>query len=292
MQNYPPPQDLVEREIDAYIRENEKTAGTLRFYSRVYQLQRKWTDKMPPVATRKEQPAERQLSEGRPLLADNALVISEALFNETMSAVVSLAENESLPLPAGDLKAICRSMRAVEFFSDPVNLSMDKLFFFLSEYAGADESVLSTLAFLVRTAVKPFYVVYAREAGEKFSFKIWDRGICPVCGQLPMLAVLSAENGARTLECGLCHTRWEFYRRTCPACHNSDHESLSFFYLPEKSHRRVYVCHKCRFYVKTTVLKDLGRPIIPDLENAATMYLDFLAHKEGYSLFGPGDGTH
>jgi FdhE protein len=100
------------------------------------------------------------------------------------------------------------------------------------------------------------------------------------------MAMLRSDDGARLLECGLCHTRWQFYRLVCHECGNRDHDSLGFFYLPQKENRRVYVCNQCKSYLKTTVLKGLGREIIPDLENIATLYLDYLAHKEGYTLSG------
>jgi FdhE protein len=291
MQSYPPPRDVVDREIEQYIRDDEKTAQALRFYSRLYQVQRELAEKMPPVVSRREAAGE-NLRGGKPLLWDNSLVIPYELFREMLAAIAGLAGQESLPPAAEEFADICGSRQAVEFFSDPANLAGDNIFLFLLEKISDSESRLPALAFLVKMTVKPFYVSYATAIRGNFNFKIWDKGICPVCGQRPMLATLSGENGARALECGLCHTVWEFYRRTCPACGNNDHESLGFFYQPGKEYRRVYVCHKCRFYVKTAVLKDSGRKIIPDLENAATMYLDFLAHKEGYGFTGPGSNTH
>ncbi|MBS4023883.1 MAG: formate dehydrogenase accessory protein FdhE [Dethiobacter sp.] len=133
---------------------------------------------------------------------------------------------------------------------------------------------------------------FARQAAKKHDFRLWSGGKCPVCGQKPILAMLSKGNGARLLECGLCHTRWEFYRLVCPDCGNKDQNTLGFFYLPSQQYRRVYVCKRCKYYLKTTVLRELGREIIPELENVATFYLDYLAHKEGYKLIGSKKETH
>jgi FdhE protein len=131
-----------------------------------------------------------------------------------------------------------------------------------------------------------FYASYAEVIREQVDLSLWEKGVCPVCGQKPSMAMLRSDDGARLLECGLCHTRWQFYRLVCHECGNRDHNSLGFFYIPEKENRRVYVCNRCKSYLKTTVLKGLGREIIPDLENIATLYLDFLAQGEGYTLSG------
>jgi len=153
---------------------------------------------------------------------------------------------------------------------------------------------MELVAFFVRSVIKFFYVRYAESAGEKISFACWDRGECPVCGQKPRMAMLREEDGARILECGLCHTRWKFFRLACPECGNRDQESLGYFYVPRKESRRVYICNCCRSYLKTTVLKGLGREILPDLENIATFYLDHLARKEGYNIVGSAEnyGKH
>jgi len=131
-------------------------------------------------------------------------------------------------------------------------------------------------------ALSPYYMNYANKANEITDFALWSSGYCPVCGQKPMMAKLRRDNSARVLECWLCHTQWEFSRLECPYCNNRDHYKLGYFYVEEEKARRINICEKCKSYLKTVNLKEIGREVILDVENVFTVDLDSAAQERGY----------
>jgi formate dehydrogenase accessory protein FdhE len=113
----------------------------------------------------------------------------------------------------------------------------------------------------------------------------WERGRCPACGALPLLAEL--RNEKRVLRCGRCSAEWNYARLTCPSCGERDHNQLRYLHVEgEVAHRRAQCCSTCGFYIKEMATLDpLGTPALftSDLESVA---LDALATGAGYSHTG------
>ena len=92
------------------------------------------------------------------------------------------------------------------------------------------------------------------------------------------------EEGARFLVCSACGYEWRFNRLKCPFCeHEASAGAKYFFTEKEGKAYRIDVCEKCKRYIKTVDVKELGEDIIPLIEDAGTLYLDVLAQKEGYT---------
>ncbi|HSD50421.1 MAG TPA: formate dehydrogenase accessory protein FdhE [Candidatus Methylomirabilis sp.] len=109
-------------------------------------------------------------------------------------------------------------------------------------------------------------------------------GRCRMCGSPPTMATLRREDGRRILTCGLCGTGWEFPRLACPWCGTRDREALSILRLSPEDPRWIEACESCRGYIKTVDERRLpvGEPVLPVVEEAATLHLDLLAEREGY----------
>lgn len=106
----------------------------------------------------------------------------------------------------------------------------------------------------------------------------WRRGICPICGGKPGFAVLSRENGSRSLFCPRCHGQWPYRRTVCPFCENDER---IVYYVSDDECYRLYVCPKCRRYLKTMDLRQTSRdPDIP-VERILTLDMDVAAQEEG-----------
>ncbi|MEW5763263.1 MAG: formate dehydrogenase accessory protein FdhE [Bacillota bacterium] len=139
------------------------------------------------------------------------------------------------------------------------------------------------LGFLITHALKPVMRAYAAAANRWCDTDAWQRGICPVCGARPSLAVLEKEFGRRYLYCGLCETRWRYRRMGCPFCETEAPDGQEFFTLEGNDKYRIYVCNACRGYLKTVDERRAGEKEI-DLfwEDVGTVHLDILAMREGY----------
>ena len=153
----------------------------------------------------------------------------------------------------------------------------------LSKKLGVREDLLF---FLAENSVKPILQAYADELKGNVDQEAWWKGYCPICGSLPFIAQIR-EEGERFLVCSSCSYQWRFKRLKCPFCENEDQQRLRYFYAEkEGSANRVDVCDKCKRYIKTIDIRGLPLDSMYSVEDAGTLYLDFLAQREGYQRKG------
>jgi FdhE protein len=114
----------------------------------------------------------------------------------------------------------------------------------------------------------------------------WERGYCPVCGNLPGLSVFEDE-GERFFFCHFCWHKWAARRIYCPYCDNRNVESLHYFFSEEENGYRVDVCDRCRKYIKTVDTRKLTHLFYPPLEQISTLHLDMKAKEMGLESGNP-----
>jgi FdhE protein len=144
------------------------------------------------------------------------------------------------------------------------------------------------LLFFGRVLAAPFLAEAARHVGEiapPTAHPADGSGRCGLCGSPPALAKLRRDDGRRILYCSLCGESGEFARLACPHCGNRDRDALTFLRLSASDPRWIEACEKCKRYIKTVDERKLpvGEPVIPVVEETATLHLDLLAEKEGYA---------
>lgn len=290
MVNYPPTEEEVKRELQFYLHEQKNMKPLLLFYEKLYAKQRCFiqelsTSFLPQTVSKAFRQSKSLLSElVLPIPVEPTLKMAEAILTAACSELVT-GNEQQLDLMRKLLQSALTAENIANIFSKPSNLALVNLQQYLLNHhdtAGLSEQQLAVIAQVIRSALQMYFVHFAQQIHTAFDYTSWKEGVCPVCGEKPMLAMLRAEDGGRVLECGLCHTQWETSRILCTACGNTDQQQLSFFFVPAQVHRRVYVCNQCNSYLKTIVLKELARDLIPDLENLVTHYLDVLAANEGY----------
>jgi formate dehydrogenase accessory protein FdhE len=111
---------------------------------------------------------------------------------------------------------------------------------------------------------------------------------CPLCGAEPGLAVLRAEGyGARrSLICSFCAHEWEYLRATCPACGETDSESLPVFTPEQFAYLRIEACDTCKQYLKAVDLTKNGLAV-PVVDELAAVPLDLWTAEKGYAKLCP-----
>ncbi len=143
-----------------------------------------------------------------------------------------------------------------------------------------------SLVQLAHWALSPFWrlaaEMYADDLKELVSN---ERRTCPICGKHPDFALLNEqEHGRRYLVCLSCNWQWAYKRLGCTYCNNSDHSQLGYLLIENTPGYRIYLCEKCRSYLKTfdqredTVRLDNN----PLLESVKTLFMDLLAIEKGY----------
>ncbi|MFH0846479.1 MAG: formate dehydrogenase accessory protein FdhE [Chloroflexota bacterium] len=141
------------------------------------------------------------------------------------------------------------------------------------------------VVFVARLLAQPWLRRLARSLSSKVGVDTVRTGSCPVCGGSPLMARLRPEDGRILLECSICATQWTYNRLKCPSCGNEDVATLGCFFTESEPGYRVDKCDKCRRYVKTVDERGKQDEELKALAvlDVATLYLDMLAEKEGYS---------
>jgi FdhE protein len=161
----------------------------------------------------------------------------------------------------------------------------DSYFSQRAEELSIDQNFMAFMAYhSLRPSLKAAAIALAPLVDEA---KGWERGICPICGSGPAIALLRNE-GKRLLVCSLCAHQWPARRLVCPFCEESDPRRLRYAFSDEEPEYRTELCDGCRTYLKTFDLRKIARPIYLPLEQVASLHLDVQAIQDGYRSRGIG----
>jgi FdhE protein len=152
----------------------------------------------------------------------------------------------------------------------------------LSAVMPADQHCESLLKYIIQSTLKPFVTAYSKVLRSSLSQEDWRRGYCPVCGANPDFAFLEKELGNRWLLCSRCDMEWLFKRLECPFCGTQDQNSLSY-YTDDGGVYRLYVCEKCKHYLKAIDLRLVKSEVVITLERLFTLSMDVQGYHDGYS---------
>jgi len=141
--------------------------------------------------------------------------------------------------------------------------SFDKKY--LEELAQKLSVEVDDLRFLGLRLGNPVFELYADKLKHRIEEGKWSKGFCPVCGSSPAMAYLREDDGKRILWCQFCSTQWSFMRLKCPFCSNDDQKTLRYFFTDEDDPHRVYVCDRCKRYLKTVDQRKMENPEDLDL---------------------------
>ena len=144
--------------------------------------------------------------------------------------------------------------------------------------SGVGQALLNAI---IQVTLHPFIALQAEALMPLVSQELWRRGYCPICGGMPDFAFLEREVGARWLLCSLCDSTWLFQRLRCPYCNNEEQTSLSYL-TDEEGAYRLYLCEKCRGYLKSVDLRKKEGEVSLLWERIHTLKLDWQAQQEGF----------
>jgi len=130
-------------------------------------------------------------------------------------------------------------------------------------------------------AARALLAAVARRLGPALSLGTWDRGYCPICGGLPLLAEVGG-----ALRCGRCASSWAHPLRLCPDCTTGAFNVIEIEDDVDLGGWQIAACDACPEYLKiapsprSDALADL---LVDDLE---TWHLDRWALQEGLQRRG------
>ncbi|MFH0768254.1 MAG: formate dehydrogenase accessory protein FdhE [Chloroflexota bacterium] len=137
------------------------------------------------------------------------------------------------------------------------------------------------LEFIIQAVLRPFLLSHSEALISRVDQEHWRRGYCPICGGSPDFAVLENESGGRWLLCSRCDAQWLFQRLECPYCGTQEMNALNYF-TDDEGLYRLYVCERCRHYLKAIDLRRANYEVLLPLERYLTLDLDLQANKDKY----------
>lgn len=264
--------------------EEEKKRGAnprfFDFFKKLFQIQAEAEKKLGKVkSTLKNEEIDNRQRNGIAILGYSDLVIDWSLLNDTYKKVTEVFSEYpdlfgeafgSLEIPESQKKLSRETVKAW-FNEDKLPVPTE----------GEDADNPLFIETLIHSALKPFLAVNAKAIIDSVKQEEWRRIQCPICGGKSDIAYMEKEVGARWLVCSRCDTEWIFQRLQCPYCANENQDELTFF-TDEDDAYRLYVCDKCRSYIKTIDLRKAKSEVFIPLERILTIDIDMQAQEKGY----------
>jgi len=233
-----------------------------------------------------------KLKKGTPLLLRKGFKVdipsASWLFNE-LCQILKSQNTES----AQEVEKIEAALEAEELKLEDLFSSVLKGGTQISELANSlslDEDILLMLA---TASAKPSLQAIADQVKDIIKETPWSEIYCPVCGSIPAISELRvvtstgieggvSEGAERIVYCSFCSTEWRVNRMGCSFCDNTESEDLQYFYVEGDEGHRIDTCEKCKKYMKTMDIRNIGHQVILSLEDMATLHLDIIAEEKGY----------
>lgn len=217
--------------------------------------------------------ARNRLIEGQPLLAFDEIPVqwglARSLFHDVLEVLTGQAlEIDEVSVERDEVRAWTRAW----YEGQPVLAGTERCW--------PPDELLRPAA---QATMRPFLMSAAKSLSTLLAPELWRRSYCPICGGRPDLAFLERETGARWLVCADCDTSWLFQRLQCPFCDNCDHGTLGYFVSGGNGSYRLYVCDRCKGYLKAVDLRRTQDEFAADAERYLSAPLDQQARGAGYA---------
>jgi FdhE protein len=269
----------IEAELKRYRDKDPELAQVLDFYKEIFEIQKSARDKIGPTSLLDDATA--KLESGRFILEGSHPAIDYGVFKEAalkLSGAFSKMAGQEFPVE--ELLALPQLQE--ENIDSLAGDVLNNRIGYIMDFAEGSGFNAETVFHFLHQLLIPFFQAAAEGYADTIEKAAWQQGNCPYCGSQPRYARFHLSDGRRLLYCPLCHSQWRFPRLCCPFCGNDDQQKLKHAHIGNDEAHRIDVCEVCRRYLKTTDERQLGHEVIPQVEDVATMALDYLAEREGY----------
>lgn len=150
--------------------------------------------------------------------------------------------------------------------------------------AERESDVDAAAAPFIMAALQVYWTSLAADFSENDLPVISPKGVCPVCGSLPVASIVRVggqADGCRYLCCSLCSSEWHQVRVTCSHC--QDTKKIAYHHVEDGPEGiKAESCDNCQTYRKIFYQeKVLGVDAVAD--DLASLTLDMLMGEAGYS---------
>ncbi len=139
---------------------------------------------------------------------------------------------------------------------------------------------------VIECVSSPYLELCAEFYNKKLARFDWKQPFCPICGNVPSMAIVNEKKSPRNLWCRFCDTIWSFFEMVCPFCLNGDSTSQKIIFHSDRKPIRIDACDTCKNYIKTIDESISSQIEHISVKNVETFYLDMVAKNLGYSTPG------
>ena len=198
-----------------------------------------------------------------------------AVWRRGLDILLDFADDLAFPDATRRVSAVLRACDR-----DPLEALADRC---LEGRVAADEA---GAALFVGAALQVYFTLIAAGLTVSSLRVLERRGLCPVCGHVPVSSVVTGAGrapGTRFLHCSLCATAWNHMRAICTVCGGS--RSLALHEIEGSDGAvKAETCGDCLSYLK--VLYEAKQPRLdPVADDLATFGLDMLVGEGGWSRY-------
>jgi formate dehydrogenase maturation protein FdhE len=225
-----------------------------------------------------------KLKKGKPLLDPGHVRIKDAAAERVFELLLNIFR-EHLAEKAEDWEKLEQGVRCGDIVArELLEATLQHHWGVLQVWARQFAIDIDALQFFSIYLARPFRQQAAQRLWDETQTVFWQEGCCPVCGHSPVLGRLIGSPEHRQLWCCCCNTSWSFPRIGCPFCKNQAQDQLGYLTVSEFTSYRIYVCDRCKRYLKTCVCpEESGKDNWDyDREYFSTVALDPIALREGY----------
>lgn len=280
----------IKKEMDFYKTSRPDLADLMDFYERFFAIEAEYLPKIEmDVDFLDDEDIPIKIEAGEFLLDAGKIKVDAELFKEVLGrmAAVIVDTNPDFKEPLArlldypDLNVDTAGENPL-FIKNLLKFNT-QYFIKVSELIDLNSEVLF---FLIYHAISPFMEKASYPFREKINYQQWQKTFCPVCGRKPGMAFIRADDGLNVLQCQVCRTQWAYPRATCLVCGNSNNDSYKYIYDETDAAHRAYICDGCKKYTKATDCREYDRDIDLEVEDLATLVLDYVAKQRGYEPGG------
>jgi FdhE protein len=259
-----------------YLVQGHPMADWLQFMATLARAQQTVLSQLPAPMPLEPEWVRRAVAERRPPLAavDHR---RRPVWREGLSLLLDAADDPASPEAT---RRVTKKLRDVD--PDALEALADRC---LQGDVAARES---GEALYITAALQVYFVGVAACMDVRSLRMLERRGLCPVCGYVPVSSMVTASGrapGTRFLHCSLCATAWNHMRAICTVCGGS--RSLTLQEIEGSNGSvKAEACGECMSYVK--VLYEAKQPQLdPVADDLATLGLDMLVSEGGWCRHPP-----
>ncbi len=223
-------------------------------------------------------------SNRKPLMDQGRIELDEAFFKDSYHRFLIFLKDARSDV-RGKIDTIINNLDSLNFsllLQPGLQLDMARVIEAAESNAFPQELFIFTLDHTLRPFLRVVAEPYQADLmDERFYWPFPN--ICPICGAKSSFSRLQSEDGQRLMFCEHCFAEWKVQYLACVYCGHDTPGDINYLKVDEDESYRVYVCEKCKGYLKTYDERSAGMATDLFIANIQTVYLDMLAQDRGYT---------